>query len=150
MSSSDTFEQAKKSALAVLTKEGIKQPKVPDPKSNYAKFKTDMAKLSKEFDTGVDQIQSKILAMQQQCQTVKAALKMYQDQIAKDNFNIPKDVLAKSSGSGPSAIQMALEKARGILNSFAVDKQKTIDNTLKDLDGLEDNAKKLEKYDADT
>jgi hypothetical protein len=88
--------------------------------------------------------------MQQQCQTVKAALKMYQDQIAKDKFNIPKDELSKSSGSGPTPVQEALERARTILNKFAGDKQKTIDNTLKALDGLEDNAKKLEKYDADT
>jgi hypothetical protein len=140
----DTWEAAKAAALGRLSKAGAKNAKVPDPKVSYTKFKSDMAKLSKEFDTAVDQLQAKILAMQTQCQTVKLALKQYGDQVSKETFNQPK------GGDPTGPLALTLHDVQGMLQGFADDKSATIDGTLKSLDDLEKKSVDLEKFEAST
>jgi hypothetical protein len=146
----DTWEKTKAEAITVAGKYGAKNVKIPDPKVSYTKFGADMTRLSKEYDAAVDNLQAKIVAMKQQCGNVSPALKMYGDQIDKNNFGIdPKDPKV-GLGAGMPAAQTAIDNVRNVLQNFVKDKLGTIEDINKSLDNAEKLSKNIEKLDIET
>ena len=144
-----TWEQAKAAALAQAAKLKAKNVKIPEPKVSYSKFASDIARLSKEYDTAVAALQAKIVAMKQQCGTIRPALEMFDDQIEKNNFNInPKDTSISLGAGMPYAPQL-IDEMRDKLSTFIAEKLKSVDAISKILDGAEKNAKVMDNLDLD-
>ncbi len=136
----DTWEKTKSELMAYATGPcKVKNVKIPDPKVSYAKFAVDMKRLSQEYGTAIGTLQSKVVAMKQQCGTVKPALEMFSDQAGNNNFNI--DPKSKDAD--------VIKYFRIQISKFTDGKVKEIDDMIKCLDALEKTIKSIISADLD-
>ncbi len=137
MATYSSWEQAKSAAMAVLGNKA----KIPDAKVNLTKLGADLGKADKEYDTAVDVLQTKILALQNTNSIAKNVVKQYQDLISKSNFGLP----AKEDEEKDK-----ISKAQDILDGYLDGVLDDYETNNKNLDELDKHSMAISKYSTKT
>lgn len=134
---SKNWNEAKAAAMKILGDKG----KIPEPKVNFAKVREIYDKADKEYYAAVDNLQSKILALQNMTSTFKNTLKQYSEIIAKSNLGLDtKDADDKKT----------IDQAAKILDDYLDEQMDNCDADIKNLDELDKHSMAISKYEGKT
>jgi hypothetical protein len=128
-----SLAEAKTAAMKVL---GDKA-KIPDPKVNFAKVRSDFDKSGKEYDDAVSVLQTKILAFQNGNSSLKNSIQQYEDQISKADFGLDKK---------DDEDKKKIKQAQKVISDFLDSAIANCDTNIKNLGALDKHTMAISEY----